>query len=160
MALLLLRRTAVPGGRVPIRAVQHIHQADPEGLVEARAVLRQTLSAWAASGPISDIELVADELITNSLVHTDSGATLTVELLGDARPRVRLEIQDSSSEWPRRRAPGETATSGRGLLLVDALAERWGVQPLGSGKSVWCEFPLPSRLSRADGGSAEPGRTR
>jgi anti-sigma regulatory factor (Ser/Thr protein kinase) len=160
MALLLLRRTAVPGGRVPVRAVQHIHQADPEGLVEARAVLRQTLSAWAATGPISDIELVADELITNSLVHTDSGATLTVELLGDARPRVRLEIQDSSSEWPRRRVPGETATSGRGLLLVDALAERWGVQPLGSGKSVWCEFPLPSRLSRADGGSAEPGRTR
>ncbi|MEY9968428.1 serine phosphatase RsbU (regulator of sigma subunit) [Streptacidiphilus sp. MAP12-16] len=160
MALLLLRRTAVPGGRIPLRAVQHIHQADPEGLAEARTLLRQTLFAWGAAGPSSDIELVADELVTNSLVHTDSGATLTVELLTDARPRVRLEIQDSSSERPRRRVPGETATSGRGLLLVDAIADRWGVEPLGTGKSVWCEFLLGEQAvaaASAAGLSARPG---
>jgi hypothetical protein len=143
MALLLLRRTALPGGHVPLRAVQQIHQADPEGLAEARALLRQTLAAWGAVGPTGDIELVADELITNALLHTDSGATLRMELLTGGRPRVRLDVQDCSSEWPRRRVPGETATSGRGLLLVDALTQRWGVEPLGSGKSVWCEFLLP-----------------
>jgi len=143
VAFLLLRRAAAPGEQVPLRMVQHIHQADPEGLVEARTTLRQALAAWGASPLSTDIELAADELITNALVHTDGGAMLTVELLTNGRHMVRLEIQDCSSEWPRRRVPGETATSGRGLLLVDALAGRWGVDPLGTGKSVWCEFPLP-----------------
>ncbi|MEZ0090100.1 SpoIIE family protein phosphatase [Streptacidiphilus sp. EB129] len=142
MALLLLRRSADPGGPRPLRAVQHVHQADPEGLVEARMTLRQALATWGAVSS-SDIELAADELITNALVHTDGGAQMTIELLTGAPRRVRLEIRDCSSEWPRRRTPGETATSGRGLLLVDSLADRWGVDPQGAGKSVWCEFFLP-----------------
>ena len=56
---------------------------------------------------------------------------------GPADPAVG---QDRSSVWPRRRTPGEAATSGRGLLLVDAVADRWGVEPRGDGKAVWCEF--------------------
>lgn len=36
--------------------------------------------------------------------------------------------------------PGESATTGRGLLLVDALATHWGVESRGDGKAVWCEF--------------------
>ena len=140
MALLLVHRATDPGHRVSLREVHRVHQADPDGLAEARAMLRRTLVAWEAAGPSAEIELVADELITNSLVHTDSGATVTVELITGDRQRVRLEVQDSSSEWPKRRSPGETATSGRGLHLVDALTHRWGVDPLGTGKSVWCEF--------------------
>ncbi|GAA2145725.1 SpoIIE family protein phosphatase [Kitasatospora kazusensis] len=143
MALLLLRRSAVPGVHASRRMVQHIHQADPDGLVEARTMLRQALAAWGAVALSPDIELVADELLTNALVHTDGGAILTAELVASPSPRIRLAIQDRSTEWPRRRAPGETATSGRGLLLVDALAAGWGVEPQGTGKSVWCEFPVP-----------------
>lgn len=142
MALLLLRRVAVPGAPASRRMVQHIHQADPEGLVEARSMLRQALAAWGAGPLTPDIELAADELLTNALVHTDGGAFLTAELLAPPSRRIRLEIQDRSSEWPHRRAPGETATSGRGLMLVDALAASWGVEPRGTGKSVWCEFTL------------------
>ncbi|MFJ1703757.1 SpoIIE family protein phosphatase [Kitasatospora sp. NPDC088346] len=149
MALLLLRRAAVPGAHAERQMVQHVHQADPEGLVETRTMLRRSLAAWGAAGLIPDIELAADELLTNALVHTDGGAKLTVELLTRPVRRIRLEIQDHSSELPHRRAPGETATSGRGLLLVDALSASWGVEPRGTGKSVWCEFSLPRDGLRA-----------
>ena len=54
--------------------------------------------------------------------------------------RLRLEVEDPSSSLPRRREPGESGVSGRGLLLVDRLADVWGVEPRGSGKCVWCEF--------------------
>ena len=42
--------------------------------------------------------------------------------------------------WPRRRTPGEQASSGRGLMLVEALADAWGVDPRGSGKRMWFEL--------------------
>ncbi|GAA1247255.1 SpoIIE family protein phosphatase [Kitasatospora nipponensis] len=157
MALLLLHRAAVPGTYATRQLTQHIHQADPEGLVETRTMLRAALTAWGAGDLIPDIELAADELLTNALVHTDGGALLTVELLTGPAPSIRLEIRDRSSDLPRRRTPGETATSGRGLLLVDALTAGWGVEPLGSGKSVWCEFPLGSRILAPDG-PHQPGQ--
>lgn len=51
--------------------------------------------------------------------------------------------------------PGETSTSGRGLLLLDAVALRWGIEPQGEGKAVWCDLgpPDPSAEDddRADG---------
>jgi len=63
---------------------------------------------------------------------------------------VRLSVQDRSSVWPRRRSPGEAATSGRGLLMIDVLSEHWGVEPRGDGKAVWCEFG-PAADGSADG---------
>ncbi|MEC4017897.1 SpoIIE family protein phosphatase [Streptomyces sp. H27-D2] len=143
MALLLLRRAAAHGVSALPRFHLHVHQADPEGLVEARLALRHTLSGWRADGVIDDAELIAVELITNALMHTDSGALVGLELLPGTPRRVRLEVQDRSSTRPQRRSPGEAATSGRGLLLVEALAGRWGVESRGTGKAVWCEFTVP-----------------
>ncbi|MFC1418970.1 SpoIIE family protein phosphatase [Streptacidiphilus cavernicola] len=140
MALLLVRRGSEPGIRGPLRVERRVHQADPGGLAEARALIRRTLTGWGVEGLSGDVELAADELVTNSLVHTDGGATLVVELLPGERPGIRLEIQDSSIGWPSRRSPSEAAVSGRGLLLVDVLADRWGVEPHPAGKTVWCEF--------------------
>ncbi|MFI9104087.1 SpoIIE family protein phosphatase [Streptomyces fildesensis] len=144
MALLLLRRAPDPGTAKAPRIHQYIHQADPEGLAEARAVLRQALSDWGAGELADDVELVAGELLTNVLLHTEGGAVMTLEIVPSVRirgpHRVRLAVQDRSSVWPRRRTPGEAATSGRGLLLIDSLATRWGVEPRGEGKSVWAEF--------------------
>lgn len=145
MALLLVQRSVVLGGTVPQRAVRQVHQADPQSLVEARAMLRATLSAWGAADRGDDVELVAHELIANALVHTEGGATLAVALVTDPQRRIRLEIQDCSNDWPCRRTPAENSTSGRGLLLVNALTDRWGVEPLGVGKSIWCEFLLPEQ---------------
>lgn len=140
VALLILRRSPDPGSRRAPRLHQYIHQADPEGLSDARSIVRQALQDWNMADLADDAELVTGELLVNVLLHTEGGAVLTLEVLPEPVRRVRLSVQDRSSAWPRRRTPGETATSGRGLLLLDAVAVRWGVEPRGEGKAVWCEI--------------------
>ncbi|MDK0523977.1 SpoIIE family protein phosphatase [Streptomyces sp. ML-6] len=143
VALLVLRRSPDPGSPRAPRLHQYIHQADPEGLSDARTIVRQALTDWDMAELADDAELVTDELLVNVLLHTEGGAVLTLEVLPEPVRRVRLSVQDRSSAWPRRRSPGETATSGRGLLLLDAVATRWGVEPRGEGKAVWCEIGPP-----------------
>ncbi|MEV8532810.1 SpoIIE family protein phosphatase [Streptomyces sp. NPDC051211] len=143
VALLVLRRAPDPGTHRAPRIHQYVHQADPEGLSEARFALRQALRDWGMPALADDVELAAGELLVNALLHTDGGAVLTMEVLPEPVRKVRLWVKDRSSVWPRRRSPGEAATTGRGLLLVDALASHWGVESRGDGKAVWCEFDAP-----------------
>ncbi|MEU3920447.1 SpoIIE family protein phosphatase [Streptomyces sp. NPDC029004] len=140
VALLVLRRAPDPGTHRAPRIHLYIHQADPEGLAEARTALRHALEDWGLAGLADDVELAAGELLVNVLLHTEGGAVLTLEVLPEPVRRVRLWVKDRSSVWPRRRTPGEAATSGRGLMMIDAVASRWGVEPRGEGKAVWCEF--------------------
>ncbi|MFJ7168164.1 MULTISPECIES: SpoIIE family protein phosphatase [Streptomyces] len=146
VALLVLRRAPDPGTHRAPRIHQYVHQADPEGLSEARYALRQALRDWGMPDLADDVELAAGELLVNALLHTDGGAVLTMEVLPEPVRRIRLWVKDRSSVWPRRRTPGEAATTGRGLLLVDALATHWGVESRGDGKAVWCEFDAPGSL--------------
>lgn len=149
VALLILRRAPDPGTTHAARIHQYVHQADPEGLAEARSALRQALAAWGLPELADDVELAAGELLVNVLLHTEGGAVLTLEMLPEPVRRVRLTVQDRSSLWPRRRSPGEAATSGRGLLMIDVLSAHWGVEPQGDGKAVWCEFESPVHRSAA-----------
>ncbi|MFJ9688024.1 SpoIIE family protein phosphatase [Streptomyces bacillaris] len=144
VALLVLRRSPDVGSSHAPRLHQYIHQADPEGLSDARAIVRQALADWDMAEFADDAELVTGELLVNVLLHTEGGAVLSLEVLPEPVRRIRLSVQDRSSAWPRRRTPGETSTSGRGLLLLDAVATRWGIEPRGEGKAVWCEIgPAP-----------------
>ncbi|EST27592.1 ATP-binding protein [Streptomyces roseochromogenus] len=58
---------------------------------------------------------------------------------------VRVEVADCSSRAPVPRCAGGDATGGRGLALVDCLADRWGWSPEGAGKSIWCELDRCSK---------------
>nr|WP_246042511.1 SpoIIE family protein phosphatase [Streptomyces globosus] len=143
MALLLLRRrveeaAAQGGGRLQ----QHVAPGDPEALVSARHMIGAAVRAWGARERSDEIELVADELIVNALMHTDGPAIVTLRILSGPVRRLRVEVEDRSSALPRRREAGEAGVSGRGLMLVDRLADVWGVEARGSGKCVWCEFLL------------------
>ncbi|MGP3984967.1 SpoIIE family protein phosphatase [Streptomyces sp. KR80] len=140
MAMLLLHREGVALPEIGRRVHQHIGPADPEALTLARHMISEAVRTWGAAARADDVELVADELITNALLHTDDGAVVTVHMLAGPERRLRVEVQDRSSTWPRRREPGEMGVSGRGLLLVDRLADVWGVESRGTGKSVWSEF--------------------
>ncbi|MEV5242068.1 SpoIIE family protein phosphatase [Streptomyces cinnamoneus] len=144
MAVLLLRRqgAATPGGG---KLQQHIAPADPDALSAGRHMIRAAVRAWGARERSDEIELAADELVTNALLHTDGAAVVTIRMLPGPERRVRVEVEDQSSALPRRREPGESQVSGRGLLLIDQLADVWGVEPRGGGKSVWCEFVVPDR---------------
>ncbi|ROQ99470.1 serine phosphatase RsbU (regulator of sigma subunit) [Streptomyces sp. 2132.2] len=145
MALLLLRRrgTPAPRGGGPLRLP--LTPGDPDGPAMARHLIRAAVAAWGAADRADEIELAADELMTNALVHTDGGGHLNVRLTPEGR--IRIEVEDTSSALPRRREAGDWAVSGRGLLLVDQLAEAWGVEPRGGGKSVWCEFAVPGEAA-------------
>ncbi|MER6693698.1 SpoIIE family protein phosphatase [Streptomyces minutiscleroticus] len=151
MALLLLRRRGPAAQQAGGRLRLHVGAGDPEALSEARHMIRAAVRAWDAADRADEVELVADELVTNALLHTEGAAVVTLRVLAGpgARRRLRVEVEDSSSAQPRRREAGESAVSGRGLLLVDLLTERRGVEACGGGKRVWCEFGLPAGVTAA-----------
>jgi anti-sigma regulatory factor (Ser/Thr protein kinase) len=113
---------------------------DSEALTQARHLIRAAVRSWGYRDQADEIELVADELITNALMHTEGSAIVTLRALDSGQRKLRIEVEDSSSALPRRREPGADGVSGRGLLLVDMLADGWGVEARGGGKAVWCEF--------------------
>ncbi|WP_340374401.1 SpoIIE family protein phosphatase [Streptomyces sp. SS7] len=145
VALLLLRRRGLDTPQTGGRLQQHVAPGDPEALTAARHMIRAAVRAWGAGDRADEIELVADELITNALMHTEGAAILTLRVLTGGDRRLRVEVEDSSSALPRRREAGENGVSGRGLLLVDLLADVWGVEARGGGKCVWCEFAVRER---------------
>ncbi|GHJ42359.1 SpoIIE family protein phosphatase [Streptomyces sp. TS71-3] len=146
VALLLLRRHGRAGDRPGRRLRCEVLRNDPEALVATRRMIRDAGRGMGIEERGDEVELVADELITNVLVHTGSAATVTVrapEDRTDGKPRMRVEVEDASSTLPRRRETGESGVSGRGLLLVDELSDGWGVESRGEGKCVWSEFTVP-----------------
>ncbi|MBC7271925.1 MAG: SpoIIE family protein phosphatase [Streptomyces sp.] len=145
VALLLLRRRGMDTPRTGGRLQQHVAPGDPEALTQARHMIRAAVRSWGAADRADEIELVADELVTNALMHTEGAAVLTLRVLTGADRRLRVEVEDTSSALPRRREAGESGVSGRGLLLVDLLTDVWGVEARGGGKAVWCEFVVPVR---------------
>ncbi|MEW2049680.1 SpoIIE family protein phosphatase [Streptomyces sp. NPDC005476] len=145
VALLLLRRRGPDSPQAGNRLQQHVAPGDPEALSEARHMISAAVRTWGAGDRSDEVELVADELITNALMHTEGAAIVTLRVLTGTGHRLRVEVEDTSSALPRRREAGESGVSGRGLLLVDRLADAWGVEARGGGKCVWCEFVMPER---------------
>jgi anti-sigma regulatory factor (Ser/Thr protein kinase) len=114
--------------------------ADLSAVAEVRRLLRDHLHFWSASGLADAAELLTSELVTNALVHTDHGAEFTATLTGGPVCRLRVEVYDFAISRPKMRKASEQADSGRGILLVQALADTWGVRQHGVGKVVWFEL--------------------
>ncbi|GLW52409.1 SpoIIE family protein phosphatase [Kitasatospora phosalacinea] len=141
IALLLLRWDGPAGGRAAQQLRRRIGQADLARISELRGELRDALRRWGVPDLIDTAELLSSELVTNAIRHTDRDAMFTARLYQEnGRARLRVEVEDESDLWPTRRTPGEQASSGRGLMLVEALADTWGVEPRGSGKRMWFEL--------------------
>ncbi|MFD8596302.1 ATP-binding protein [Kitasatospora sp. NPDC059646] len=114
--------------------------ADLPAVGAVRRRLRAALDRWGVPELADTAELLTSELVTNALVHTGKGAEFDAVLT--AEQRLRVEVHDRTSRLPGRRPPSESATSGRGLLLVEALADDWGVQLRGDGKVTWFELSV------------------
>ncbi|MGY5123267.1 SpoIIE family protein phosphatase [Streptomyces nigrescens] len=150
IAVLLLRREGAgcgvgTGGLLPPqpvrRTVLSVAQAEPERIAEARRQVRDVLHDWADPDQVDSAVLMVSEMVTNVLLHTDGDALLVAEITGErGARRIRVDVADSSDELPHRRCPGELASSGRGLMLLELLAGAWGVDPRGDGKSTWFEL--------------------
>ncbi|MFC5851840.1 ATP-binding protein [Streptomyces chlorus] len=118
---------------------------DPAEVGRARRWARSRLagSGIAADEPLAEtLILLVSELVTNAVVHTGCPAVLRLSLPGATagEATVRLEVADRSCRAPVPRCVDGDATGGRGLALVDGLADRWGWSTDGVGKRIWCEL--------------------
>jgi anti-sigma regulatory factor (Ser/Thr protein kinase) len=103
---------------------------------DARRLVRSTLDAWSV--PKGDSLLLVSELATNAVLHARTPYTVTVSAV--APERVRVAVTDDDPSPPVTGLPAtDYATCGRGMMMVHALAERWGCEPLPGGKTVWFE---------------------
>ena len=114
----------------------------------ARSFLRATLETWKLDGLGEVTELLATELVANVVTHVGAPMTLRVRR---GRETVRVEIDDASSQLPVVRHPGEVDEHGRGVLLVDQLANSWGAETHPRGKTVWFEIDAPTATAEVHG---------
>ncbi|MFP3987820.1 ATP-binding protein [Streptomyces sp. E11-3] len=114
---------------------------NPLAVGVARGALRLILRAHGPVELLPAAELVASELVTNAHAHAPGPACLRVKRTG---PWLRLSVWDSSGEPPRVGLCGVDGEGGRGLRIVEELADRWGHYAFGApgpgGKLVWCEL--------------------
>ena len=142
--------------------VQTEVRPDPAEVGRARRWARSRLagSGIEADEPLAEtLVLLISELVTNAVVHTGCPAVLRMLLprLPESAPgTVRVEVADASARPPRPRQAEGNDTDGRGLALVDGLADRWGWQADGAGKRIWCEV---DRCEPAPKGTANAGDT-
>ncbi|MFF6781083.1 SpoIIE family protein phosphatase [Streptomyces sp. NPDC012510] len=140
--------------RPPVRRTAlTVAQAEPERIAGARQQVRELLHDWNCGDQVDSAVLLVSEMLTNVLVHTDADALLVAEMTGDGgKRRMRIEVTDASDDLPHKRHPGELASSGRGLVLMDVLADAWGVDPRGEGKSIWFELQEAAPPNSSNGG--------
>lgn len=113
----------------------------PASSGRARRFVAGALLGWRMADHTGGaLELLTSELATNAVRHARSPFTVIVRYDGH---RIRVEVVDSSSAELLPRTPDNEDTGGRGLILVQAMAEAWGVTPIPHGKRVWFEFLVP-----------------
>lgn len=90
-----------------------------------------------ADAVIADAEIIVSELLTNAINAQCDLAELRLSARQDC---VRIEVHDDGTGMPELQYPGIADQHGRGLLIVSALASKWGVEPSSDGKRVWAEL--------------------
>lgn len=128
---------------------ERFYRRERRSVPAAREFAHEALVAWGHASRADDVLLCVSELTTNALLHgVPPGRGFLLQLSRDAGGVLRVEVHDSGGGRPRLPAPADDERapdsgemeSGRGLFLVDALADKWDVGERTPGKVVWCEF--------------------
>ena len=106
---------------------------------QARQHINATLRRWQLEHLAETARLLTSELVTNAVLHARTPMTLAME---STSAGVRISVTDGSPIPPALRRHSVTATTGRGLRLLDQLADAWSVEDREGGKTVW--FTLSS----------------
>lgn len=107
----------------------------------ARAWLRERLDTWLLSRHVDDLQLVVSELVTNAVLHARSTVEISVSV---GEGVIELSVSDTDGRAPEPRSAGEVwDEGGRGLTLVSALSDDWGVAHRSNGKQIWVRLPTP-----------------
>ncbi len=105
----------------------------------ARHLVLELLRAWDAPQDRNDAALLVTELVANVVDHVGGEASLTLELAA-SEGWLRIGVIDGSAIPPVVRELSPDQPRGRGLLMVRAIADRWGCEDHQGGKHVWFEL--------------------
>ena len=133
----------------PRKAWELTFLAEPEEVAALRRVLRMHLRIWGLQELTAEVQLCVSELVSNVITHVGAGTptTLGVSMNGT---RLRIEVHDPDTRaLPTLVGAIDDAETGRGMALVTAVTDRWGVQLLADRKVTWCEFA--TGLNASDG---------
>jgi anti-sigma regulatory factor (Ser/Thr protein kinase) len=101
---------------------------------QARKHVNAALQRWQLDGFAETAQLLTSELVTNAVLHARTAMTLTIE---ETDGGIRVSVTDGSPVPPALRRHSVTATTGRGLRLLDQLSDAWSVEDSNGGKTVW-----------------------
>ncbi|MCW2739555.1 ATP-binding protein [Nocardioides sp.] len=118
-------------------AASLVLEADLRNVGRARAMLCDAMSRSGAEHLVDSATVALSEMVTNAFVHVGGAVHVHVWATADA---VRVEVEDGSTDMPAKRHYAATAGTGRGLQLMDDLADRWGAVERPVGKTVWFEI--------------------
>lgn len=146
------------------RFVQLVAPFRLDSVPVGRCLLRDTLVSWDLVDVLDVAELATTELLTNAVLHACTGFRLTVSVEPDrtAGGCLLVQVHDLGTAWKPRRGdtgvqahdallPGWDAENGRGLALVGAVTDSWGVRAKADGTTVWFRLVLPPARGRAAG---------
>jgi anti-sigma regulatory factor (Ser/Thr protein kinase) len=120
----------------------------PASVGTARRFIEARTAAWSFPEPAgSQLVLIGSELVTNAVLHARTGLTLTLELRDE---RVRISVKDRSRAAATLRRYQPDALTGRGLGVVAALSDSWGISAAPDGKVVWAEVAASGNAARTD----------
>jgi PAS domain S-box-containing protein len=129
VTFLLVRIPPAPDARAAVDL-----DPDPRSVARGRRFVAETLAEWGHDDLADAARLVVSEILTNAVRHARS--PIGVRLHRTAR-EITVEISDDNTHLPQRRVPDPQDENGRGLMLVENLADAWGTRPTNTGKTVW-----------------------
>jgi anti-sigma regulatory factor (Ser/Thr protein kinase) len=112
-------------------------RCQPESVPAARRFVRGALRDQPRD-LVAAVELMATELATNCVQHAQTSFELTID---HGRRQLRIAVRDTGPGKPVPRSPTPRERTGRGLLIVEAMSDSWGIDPSASGKTVWFTVP-------------------
>ncbi|MEU4269204.1 ATP-binding protein [Streptomyces sp. NPDC026092] len=127
-------------------------QALPSRIGQVRRIVSAHLRYWRLDALIDHAALGVTELLTNVHRHAqpDKMCTVEIELLLD---RLTVSVHDHDPRIPdvegrtgfvHPHDADEWATSGRGLAIIEAVSESWGIRPHDAGKAIWFTLSAPT----------------
>jgi anti-sigma regulatory factor (Ser/Thr protein kinase) len=106
----------------------------------ARQQVRAALASWGLGQLEDTAVLLATELVGNAVRHARHGGNELTLRIADTRAWLRIDVSDKDPRPPQPHLPAELDESGFGLVLVEGLAAKWGVDQATEGKTVWIEL--------------------
>jgi two-component sensor histidine kinase len=111
----------------------------PSDAATPRVARQAVAEAYGDHQRCNELLLCVSEVVTNAVLHARSAARITLRRRDQV---LTVEVEDDDPTLPVRRPHSTTATTGRGLRILDDLTLRWGTRPVATGKVVWFDFDL------------------